>query len=373
VSSDVIYDAFISYNQRLDKPFVRRLQRQLQNLGKAWWQRRAIRIFRDESSLSATPELWAAIERALAGSRYFILCASPEAAASHWVNKEVCWWLQRKGWDKFLIAVTAGDIRWDGAANDFVWNEATPLPPACKGVFTSEPKWIDFRAYRALAESASADDAFLGLAADLSSAIRGIPKEDLLSEEVRQQRRALQLAYAGGASLGVLAVLAGLFANRAIIARADTERTAQSAASSASNFVYKLFGGYDKSIAIDPDTKLNLLDNANLLLDKISAVGLSNDSTSQRARGAVQVERAQVFLGKESYDSAAAYAAEGIQQFKALLAASPDDVSIKGDLAVAYERLGRTQKETGRIAEAISSYNLGLQLLSVGPKTCCVV
>jgi hypothetical protein len=33
--ADLLYDAFISYNQKLDKPFVRRLQRQLQNLGKA--------------------------------------------------------------------------------------------------------------------------------------------------------------------------------------------------------------------------------------------------------------------------------------------------------------------------------------------------
>jgi hypothetical protein len=77
MSADFLYDAFISYNQRLDKPFVQRLQRQLQNLGKAWWQRRAVRIFRDESSLSATPELWPAIERALERSRYLIVCASP--------------------------------------------------------------------------------------------------------------------------------------------------------------------------------------------------------------------------------------------------------------------------------------------------------
>jgi len=90
--ADFLNDAFISYNQKLDRPFVRRLQRQLQNLGKAWWQRRAVRVFRDESSLSATPELWPAIERALAASRHLIVCASPEAAASHWVNEEVAGW-----------------------------------------------------------------------------------------------------------------------------------------------------------------------------------------------------------------------------------------------------------------------------------------
>jgi hypothetical protein len=65
------YDAFISYNQKMDKPFVRRLQTALQSLGKAWWQRRAIRIFRDETSLSATPKLWPSIEAALKNSASF--------------------------------------------------------------------------------------------------------------------------------------------------------------------------------------------------------------------------------------------------------------------------------------------------------------
>jgi len=53
-------------------------QRKLQSLGKAWGQRRAIRVFRDESSLS--PALWPAIETALRASRYFIICARVENA-----------------------------------------------------------------------------------------------------------------------------------------------------------------------------------------------------------------------------------------------------------------------------------------------------
>src|SRR5208282_224028 len=114
-----------SYNQKLDRPFVRRLQRQLQNLGKAWWQRRAVRVFRDESSLSATPGLWPAIVRALERSRFLIVCASPEAASSHWVNEEARWWLAHKSPSTLLIALTAGELQWDRAANDFVWNETT--------------------------------------------------------------------------------------------------------------------------------------------------------------------------------------------------------------------------------------------------------
>src|SRR5215469_9241170 len=205
---DILYDAFISYNQKLDKPFVMRLQRQLQDLGKAWWQRRAVRIFRDESSLSATPELWPAIERALERSRYLIVCASPEAAASRWVNEEARWWLAHKSPNSLLIALIAGELNWDREVNDFAWNEATPLPPAFKGAFATEPKWTDFRAYRSVEENIRADNAFLALTADLSSTIRGIPKEDLLSEEVRQQRRALRTAYGGAGCLACVAAVA---------------------------------------------------------------------------------------------------------------------------------------------------------------------
>jgi hypothetical protein len=80
------YDAFISYSHAKDKPIAATLQSVAQTLGKAWYRRRSLRIFRDDTSLSATPALWPSIERALGQSRYFILLASPEAAASKWVR-----------------------------------------------------------------------------------------------------------------------------------------------------------------------------------------------------------------------------------------------------------------------------------------------
>jgi hypothetical protein len=174
--SDILYDAFISYDGRLDRPVVQLLQRQLQNLGKAW-RRRAVRIFRDESSLPAAPELWPSIERALERSRYFIVFASPEVATSHWVNEEVQWWFAHRTPDTLLIVLTAGELQWDHVANDFIWNEATPLPPAFKGAFATEPNWIDFSAYRTLGEKEWAAKAFLALTADLSSTILAAPKD----------------------------------------------------------------------------------------------------------------------------------------------------------------------------------------------------
>src|SRR5882724_6958095 len=147
-SSLALYDAFISYSHAKDKPIAAALQSAVQRLGKAWYQRRALRVFRDDTSLSATPHLWPTIEQALGQSRFLILLASPGAAASQWVNREVAYWLEAKSADTLLIAVTDGTLTWDNAANDFASSETTPLPPALKGRFAAEPKWVDLTAYR---------------------------------------------------------------------------------------------------------------------------------------------------------------------------------------------------------------------------------
>jgi len=148
-------------------------------------------VFRDDTSLSATPHLWPSIEQALGQSRFLILLASPEAAASRWVGQEIAYWLDHNSVDTVLIALTDGALNWDEATADFRWSEATPLPRVLKNRFRDEPRWIDLRPYRD--GSAAKGAKFMGLSADFAAAIRGIPKEDLLSEEVRQQRRARRL------------------------------------------------------------------------------------------------------------------------------------------------------------------------------------
>ena len=197
-----MYDAFISYSHAKDKPIAAALQSVVQSLGKPWYKRRALRIFRDDTSLSATPHLWPTIEAALAESRFLILLASTEAARSMWVGKEVNYWLEHRDTDTLLIAVTDGELAWTPGAADFAWSDATPLPAVLKGRFPHEPKWVDLRAYRAGASKR--DRKFTELGADFAAAVHGVRKEDLLSEEVRQQRRALALAWSVVVTLLVL-------------------------------------------------------------------------------------------------------------------------------------------------------------------------
>ena len=48
----LVYDGFISYSHAADELLAPRLQAGLQRFAKPWWKRRALRIFRDEASLS---------------------------------------------------------------------------------------------------------------------------------------------------------------------------------------------------------------------------------------------------------------------------------------------------------------------------------
>jgi hypothetical protein len=146
-----LYDAFVSYSHAKDKPIAAALQSVVQRLGKPWYRRRALRLFRDDTSLAATPHLWPTIEQALGQSRFLILLASPEAAASKWVNKEVAYWLEHNSIDTLLIGVTDGVLAWDETIGDFGWREGMPLPPVLTGRFPAEPKWVDLTAYRARA------------------------------------------------------------------------------------------------------------------------------------------------------------------------------------------------------------------------------
>jgi hypothetical protein len=140
---DTGYDAFISYSHAADGKLAPSLQRGLRGFAKPWYRLNALRVFRDQTSLSATPALWSGIERALAASGFFILLASPDAAASVWVDKEVSYWREHKPIDNFLIALTDGEIAWDSGAGDVNWGQATALPRSLEAAFASEPFWVD--------------------------------------------------------------------------------------------------------------------------------------------------------------------------------------------------------------------------------------
>ena len=366
-----LYDAFISYSHAKDKPIASALQSAMQRLGKPWYGRRALRLFRDDTSLSATPGLWPAIEQALASSRFLILLASPEAAASPWVAKEVSYWLQHKGPETLLIGVTEGTLAWDHSLGDFARSNDTPLPGALTGRFRSEPRWVDLRAYRDSANTGNAR--FTELAADLAAAIHGIPKEDLLSHEVRQQRRALTLAWSAAGSLLILAGLAGwqwksaLDAERAAIEqrqiaqaqRDHAEYNFAIAKQSADDVVFELAQNLRNVSGMRVETVRKILEAARTLMDRI-AQAAPDDPQLQRSRAAMLSEFTETFVRIGDLTNAYAAAQEGLVIVRKLVAADPANTSLQRDLYVFLTRLGNIQLAAGARTQALVSYENGL-------------
>jgi hypothetical protein len=109
-------------------------------------------VFRDDTGLAVSPALWPAIQTALDDSRFLVLMASPAAAESAWVNREVEYWLDTKGPDSILPVLTEGEWNWDDEARNFDRDSTTAVPPALLGALEFEPFHLDLRWARAHAQ-----------------------------------------------------------------------------------------------------------------------------------------------------------------------------------------------------------------------------
>ncbi len=122
------YDAFLSYNHQ-DRPVVSGIQKGLHRIGRRMGHLRALRVFRDDTDLTASPDLWGRIVAALDRSRFLDRDPLPQAAQSQWVNKEVSYWLQQRGREQLLLVVAAGHLQWDETGERFDANISDAAPP----------------------------------------------------------------------------------------------------------------------------------------------------------------------------------------------------------------------------------------------------
>ena len=210
------YDAFISYSHSADGQLAPALQAGLQRLARPWYRRRALRVFRDETGLAVNPHLWDSIAGAMAESRYFVLLASPDAAASRWVNLEIEQWLATHSVETVLPVLTEGTLVWNPDLGDFDPAESTALPTALAGAFVDEPRHLDVRWGRDETHLDLRHSRFRAQVATLAAPMHGIARDDLEGEDVRLHRRALRLAWGGAAALVLLTVGALLAAGFAV-------------------------------------------------------------------------------------------------------------------------------------------------------------
>ncbi len=182
------YDVFISYAHAGDAGISAALQQGLQHLAKPWNRRRAMEVFRDETSVSASSGSEPSIGHALDASRWFVLLASPETAKSDWVSDEITHWVSTKGADHLLVVVTEGTWIWDKSSGDLS-PASTAANRALRGVFTTEPKYVDMTWAQNDADLTLHNATFRDQVATLAAAIREVSEEDIEGEDVTQQRR----------------------------------------------------------------------------------------------------------------------------------------------------------------------------------------
>ncbi len=204
----MLYHGFISYSHAADGNLAPAVQRALHTLAKPWYRRRALRVFRDKTSLAANSALWPAIEQALGDSEWFLFMASPPAAQSHWVQKELQWWLENRSSNKILILLTDGELNWDNAQQDFDWNHTTAVPNILQGSFKDEPLYVDLRWARTQANMTIANAEFRSAALDIAAPLHGMAKDELDGEDVQQLRKNKAWAWSAASALFVLAVMA---------------------------------------------------------------------------------------------------------------------------------------------------------------------
>src|ERR1043165_575621 len=138
------HDAFISYSHQADLELSTGIERGLQRLARPWNRVRAMSVFRDASDLSLSPHMWPSIQEHLDGSRFLIVLACPESAASVWVNREIAHFCDTNGSDSVILVLTGGELEWDDTAKRFT-ETSTGVPPALNKRFTDEPLWLDMR------------------------------------------------------------------------------------------------------------------------------------------------------------------------------------------------------------------------------------
>ena len=209
------YAAFISYSHSADGAFAPALQEGLQRLAKSWSQHRALEVFRDQTGLAVSPALWPSICVALDGSRWFVLLASPKAADSQWVGKEIKRWVAIKWPDSILPVLTDGEWIWDEEMNDFDRDASTAAHPALYALFPAEPFYLDMKWAKNEHQLTLRNARFRDQVTTLAAPMHGITKDELESDDVREQHRTQRLKRA---AISVLSILLVFFVAASLIA-----------------------------------------------------------------------------------------------------------------------------------------------------------
>ena len=196
-----MYNAFISYSHEADDKMAPALQHGIMRYAIPWYKRSKLNIFRDESSLSISPHLWANIQESLSKSEYFIYLASQNSAKSQWVQKELEYWIKNKPINKLIIVLTDGVAEWDKHKNSFKQSEHSSIPILLDLQFNEEPFYIDLRALKAQSDLSLKNSIFNKEILKITAELYGISQKEMAGEEVKTQSKVKRITTTVIASL----------------------------------------------------------------------------------------------------------------------------------------------------------------------------
>ena len=221
------YDAFISYSHR-DRSAAAYLEAALHRSARLKGE--ALRVFRDDVSLRASPDLREELRGALGAASWMILVASPEAAESRWVAEEVDTWVATRGAETILPVVVRGQFDWRGESFD---DTASAIPAPLRSAYRAEPFVVDLRDIDQRRRPSLNDPELTLKVNSVAAVVLGCPKEDLDVRSARDQRRRQRIRRSVLSLVCVLLVLAvvlAVVANRQRIRAEDSETEARRAA-----------------------------------------------------------------------------------------------------------------------------------------------
>lgn len=201
------YGCFISYRHGIrsggvpekwgDSAFASAIHVALHRIARPWWKIRAI---------------------------YLLLVASPEAARSSWVAKEVRHWLGNDNHaERVIVVVTAGVLHWNESAGALDSELTNCIPPQLATAITREPNWVDARNLTAKTQYTLDNAVFRRCVIKIAARIHGCSPEDIDGEDAARRRQVIRALASGLVAMGVLAAVAWVQRSNSVRMQARAE------------------------------------------------------------------------------------------------------------------------------------------------------